>query len=248
MKKDHYIRLQRVSAWCGVILFVGFFAAFAVGHLTPPMSPTESPEDIAAFLKDHRTGILTCVALMVLLIPFEYPYVIVTSMQLRRVEGGWGMLSMIQLTTGIMAPAGFFFPLAILAAAAYRPESHSPDVLSAMTDIFWLMFVGNACVFVLQVWSIGYAAFVDHTREKPVFPRWYGWLSLVLGVLLIPGAFIFLNRNGPLAWDGLLAYLIPSIAYVFWKIATPYVLLKAITREEKELAETAAVAAEPVTA
>ncbi|WP_371658521.1 hypothetical protein [Streptomyces sp. NBC_00280] len=236
MKKDLHIRLQRISAWCGVILFVGFLVAFAVGHLTPPMSPTESPEDVVAFLKDHRTGILTCVALMVLLVPFEYPYVIVTSMQLRRVEGGWGLLSMTQLTTGVVAPLGFFFPLAILAAAAYRPEAHSVDVLTAMVDIFWLMFVGNACIFVLQVWSIGYAAFIDHTRAKPLFPRWYGWLSIVLGVTLVPGAFVFLNQDGPLAWNGLLANIIPSVAYAVWKIATPYVLLKAITNEEKELA------------
>ncbi|MET8978785.1 hypothetical protein ABZX85_24520 [Streptomyces sp. NPDC004539] len=237
LRNDLYIRLQRLSAWCGVVLFVGFLIAFVVGHLTPPMSPTESPDDIVSFLKDHRTGILTCVALMVLLVPFEYPYVVVTSLQMRRVEGGWGLLSMIQLLTGVVAPVGFFFPLAILAAAAYRPEIHSADVLSAMTDTFWLMFVGNACIFVLQVWSIGYASFVDHTREKPLFPRWYGWLSVVLGILLIPGAFVFLNRTGPLAWDGLFAYALPSAAYFVWKIATPYVLLKAISDEERELAQ-----------
>lgn len=236
MRPDRYIRLQRLSAWCGVVLFVGFLVAFLVGHLTPPMSPTESPDDIVTFLKDHRTGILTCVALMVLLVPFEYPYVVVTSLQMRRVEGGWGLMSMIQVLTGVVAPLGFFFPLAILAAAAYRPEIHSADVLSAMTDTFWLMFVGNACIFVLQVWSIGYMSFIDDTREKPLFPRWYGWLSIVLGILLIPGAFVFLNRTGPLAWDGLFAYALPSAAYFVWKIATPYVLLKAISDEERELA------------
>jgi hypothetical protein len=46
---------------------------------------------------------------MVLAVPFEYPFVVVTSWQLRRIEGGWGMLSMIQLTTGVVAPIGFFF-------------------------------------------------------------------------------------------------------------------------------------------
>ncbi|MEU1184268.1 hypothetical protein ABZ464_42990 [Streptomyces sp. NPDC005820] len=236
MNNDLYIRLQRISAWCGVVLFVGMLTAFSVGHLIPAMSPTESPDDVVAFLKDHRTGILTCVSLMVLLVPFEYPFVVVTSLQLRRVEGGWGLLSMIQLTTGVVAPLGFFFPLAILAAAAWRPEIHSADVLTAMSDTFWLMYVGNACIFVLQVWSIGYASFVDHRRAKPLFPRWYGWLSTVLGVLLVPGAFVFLNQTGPLAWNGILANGIPSIAYIAWKISTPYVLLKAIKDEEKELA------------
>ncbi|MFJ1969488.1 hypothetical protein ACIO93_12540 [Streptomyces sp. NPDC087903] len=238
MRKDLYFRWERFSAWCGFVLLVGMLVAFAVGGIIPPMSPTESPENIVTFLHDHRTGILTCVALMVLLVPFEYPYVIVTSLQLRRVEGGWGLLSMTQLTTGVVAPLGFFFPLAILAAAAYRPEIHSADVLSAMTDTFWLMFVGNACIFVLQVWSIGYASFVDH-RAKPIFPRWYGWLSVALGVVLIPGAFVYLNQSGPLAWNGVLAYSVPSFAYFVWKIATPIVLLRAVKQEEAELAESA---------
>jgi hypothetical protein len=225
--------MQRLSAWSGFVLLVGFMAAFAIGNIIPPMSPTESPEEIVRFLTDNQTRILTCVVLMVLLVPFEYPFVIVTSLQMRRIEGGWGLLSMLQLTTGVVAPVGFFFPLAILSAAAYRPEAHSADVLSAMTDVFWLMYVGNACIFVLQVWSIGLAALVDR-RPDPVFPRWFGHLNLVLGVLLVPGAFIFLNKTGPLAWNGAFAYLVPSMAYLVWKIATPLVLLRAIKSEEAE--------------
>jgi hypothetical protein len=201
------------------------------------MSPTKSPEGIVEFLTDNQTRILTCVVIMVLTVPFEYPFVVVTSLQLRRIEGGWGLLSMIQLLTGVVAPIGFFFPLAILSAAAYRPESHSADVLSAMSDIYWLMLVGNACIFVLQVWSIGYGALIDR-RPKPVFPRWFGYLNIVLGVLLIPGAFVYLNKTGPLAWNGLLAYLLPTLVYFVWKIATPILLLRAITSEEAESAET----------
>ncbi|MEU6200752.1 hypothetical protein [Streptomyces sp. NPDC047061] len=244
MRKDLYLKLERISAWCGFVLLVGFVAAFAAGGILTPMSPTKSPADIVTFLHDHRTGILWCVVLMVLTVPFEYPYVIVTSLQMRRVEGGWGLLSMIQLTTGVVAPLGFFFPLAILAAAAYRPDIHSPDVLAAMSDMFWLMFVGNACIFVLQVWSIGYASFVDR-RERPIFPRWYGWLSMVLGALLIPGAFVFLFKTGPLAWNGILANTIPMFTYFIWKISTPIVLLRAVKSEEQELAGTAA--SDPVT-
>ncbi|MGH1553064.1 hypothetical protein ACRAWF_16760 [Streptomyces sp. L7] len=102
------------------------------------MDPTKNAQGVVEFLTDHQTGILACAAIMVLVVPFEYPFVVLTSMQMRRIEGGWGLLSMVQLTTGVVAPIGFFFPIAILAAAAYRPESHSPDVLHAMSDIYWL--------------------------------------------------------------------------------------------------------------
>ncbi|KPI18895.1 hypothetical protein OK074_1359 [Actinobacteria bacterium OK074] len=235
MRKDLHFRLERLSAWCGFVLLVGFIVAFSVGHLIPALDPASSPKEVVAFLTDHRTGILAATAIMVLLVPFEYPFVVVTSMQMRRVEGGWGLLSMTQALTGVVAPIGFFFPMAILSAAAFRPEAHSADVLSAMSDIFWLMLTGNACIFVLQVWSIGYASFIDH-RAKPVFPRWFGWLNIVLGVLLIPGAFVFLTDSGPFAWNGLLANVIPSLVYFVWKIATPIVLLRAIKSEEEEAA------------
>jgi hypothetical protein len=243
MRQDLHFRLERVSAWCGFVLLLGFIVAFSVGHLITPMSPTKSAQGVVEFLSDHQTGILACAAIMVLVVPFEYPFVVVTSMQMRRIEGGWGLLSMIQLTTGVVAPIGFFFPLAILAAAAYRPQSHSPDVLLAMSDIYWLMLVGNACIFALQVWSIGFAALVDR-RPKPVFPRWFGYFNLVLGVLLIPGAFVFLTKTGPFAWNGLLANMLPSLVYFAWKIATPIMLLRAITSEEEEAAAGTAEPAE----
>ena len=65
------------------------------------------------------------------------------------------------------------------------------------------------------------------------------FITRVLGVLLIPGAFVFLAKTGPLAWNGLLADVIPSAAYFLWKIATPVVLLRAITAEEAETSLTA---------
>ncbi|MET9491244.1 hypothetical protein [Nocardia sp. NPDC006630] len=235
MDKFLELRLQRISVWCGVLLVVAFFVAFAIAGLSPPWSPTMTPGDIVDHLKEHRTGILLCTTIMVLAVPFEYPFVVATSMQLRRIEGGWGILSMVQLLTGVVAPIGFFFPLAILSAAAYRPEIHSPDVLSALTDMFWLMLVGNACIYVLQVWTIGYAAIIDK-RANPIFPRWYAYLSFVQGVLLIPGAFVYLAHSGPLAWNGLLAFMIPSMVYLVWKIATPVVLFRAIKSEAAEVA------------
>ncbi len=234
MNRDTYFRLERLSAWAGFLLLVAFVVAFALAGILTPMNPNLGSDQVRDFIINHKTGILAATTIMVLAVPFEYPYVVVTSLQMRRIEGGWGILSMNQLLTGVVAPIGFFFPMAVLSAAAFHPEAHSADVLSALNDVFWLMFVGNACIFVLQVWTIGYAALIDK-REKKVFPRWYGWLSVVLGVLLIPGAFVFMFKSGPLAWNGLLANTIPTLVYFVWKIATPIILLKAIKTEKAEV-------------
>ncbi len=240
MEKATYFRLERLSAWSGYLLLVAFYVAFAFAGILSPISPTMGQQGIHDFLVHHHTGILVGTVIIVLAVPFEYPYVVVTSLQLRRIEGGWGLISMLQLLTGVVAPIGFFLPMAILSAAAFRPGEHSLDVLSAMSDIFWLMLVGNACIQVLQVWSIALGALIDK-RPKPVFPRWYGWLNVVLGVLFIPGAFVFLTKTGPFAWNGLLAYLIPNLAYLVWKLSTPIVLLRAVKNEAaEEVAEQAA--------
>ncbi|WP_194829819.1 hypothetical protein [Nocardia sp. XZ_19_231] len=235
MDKGLELKLQRWSAWSGFLLLAAFIVAFTMGKLMPPWDPNLGADGVVEMLVDNRTAILLAVVIMVLAVPFEYPFVVVTSLQLRRIEGGWGIISMIQLLTGVVAPIGFFFPLAIMAAAAYRPEAHSPDVLLALTDVFWLMLVGNACIFVLQVWSIGFGALIDK-RAKPVFPRWFAYLNFLLGFLLIPGAFVFLFKTGPLAWNGLFAFWIPSMVYFVWKIATPWLLLKAVESEAEEVA------------
>lgn len=244
MTPKTYFRFARVSAWSGFGVFLAITIAYAIANLLTPMSPTMTADEVKDFLIENQSGILLATSIVVLTVPFEYPFVVVTSMLMRRAEGGWGWLSMVQLTTGVVAPTGFFYPLAIMAAAAYRPETHSPDVLQAMVDIFWLMYVGNACIFVLQVWSIAFASYVDK-HDKPVFPRWYAHLSMVLGFLLIGGAFVFMNKTGPFAWNGLLAQVIPATMYLIWKVATPIVLLKAIKVEEAEAAEKEAAEAQP---
>lgn len=35
-----------------------------------------------------------------------YAFAVIISLQIRRIEGGWGLLSMIQLTTAVVAPTG----------------------------------------------------------------------------------------------------------------------------------------------
>jgi hypothetical protein len=77
----------------------------------------------------------------------------------------------------------------------------------------------------------------DRPTLQAGVPRWFGYLNLLLGFLLIAGTFVYLVKTGPLAWNGLLAFWIPSMVYVVCKIATPIVLLNAINSETAELAE-----------
>jgi hypothetical protein len=77
---------------------------------------------VTAFLTENRTGILTAVVIMGICAPLFYMFAVMTSLQIRRIEGGWGLLSMVQLTTAVVAPTGWLYPMAVLATAAFRPE------------------------------------------------------------------------------------------------------------------------------
>lgn len=234
MNKEFQLKFQRYSAWSGfLVMFVVGVCFFSLAKLQPPLDPNSTPEFIKQFLIDNRTGILWSIVIISFVVPFEYIFVVTTSWQMNRIEGGWGLLSMTQLLTGVVAPIGFMYPLFVMGTAAYRPEERSPEILQVLTDLFFFMYVGFALVYVLQVIVLGIATLIDK-RDKPVFPRWFGYLNFFLGVVLAPGAFIFIFKDGPLAWNGLFTFWLPSMAYLVWKIATPILLLKAIKSEAEE--------------
>ncbi|MGW5715196.1 hypothetical protein ACWEVP_03450 [Amycolatopsis sp. NPDC003865] len=226
-------RLYRLSVWCGVIVLVAFTVAFTVvGRLTPPIPPTATAEQVTGYLAMNRTGVLWSVVIMGICAPLFYPFAVVTSLQMRRIEGGWGLLSMVQLTTAVVAPTGWLYPLAVYATAAFRPN-RDPQLVLLLSDQFWLTYVGVAVIFVVNVAVIGLSAFVG-PRPNPVFPRWFGWLNFVAAVCLLPGVFVYVSPDGPFAWNGLFAMIIPAVAFLVWKIAMIVVLFRAVKSEERE--------------
>ncbi|MFT4125958.1 MAG: hypothetical protein QM662_06970 [Gordonia sp. (in: high G+C Gram-positive bacteria)] len=214
-------------------MFVVGVTFFMMSKVQPPIDPQWSAEQVKDWLVQNRSGILWTTVICSFVIPLEYFFVITTSWQMRRIERGWGVLSMTQLLTGVVAPIGFFYPMFIISAAAYRASERSPEILQLMTDLFFFAYVGFAIVFCLQCIALGVAVLIDK-RPNPVFPRWFGYLNFILAVVLAPGAFIFVFQSGPLAWNGLFAFWIPCVAYLVWKVSTPLLLLKAVDVEEAE--------------
>ncbi|MCD5354460.1 hypothetical protein [Kineosporia mesophila] len=224
-------RLYRWSVWCGAVVAIAATVSYyVVGQLAPP-SPGASTDSLVAFFQEHHDGILWAVVLMGIFAPLFYPFAVVTSLQMNRIEGGWGLLSMVQLTTAIVAPTGWIYPLALVATATYRQRP--PEIIQMLSDQYWLTYVGVAVIFVLNVAVIGISALVDR-RENPVFPRWFGWANLVLAAGFFPGVFVYVDFDGPFAWNGLFAMVIPSICFLIWKIMMIWALLRAVGSEERE--------------
>ncbi|WP_202970088.1 hypothetical protein [Pararhizobium polonicum] len=226
-------RLYRFSVWCGVIVLIASTVAFFfLGKLFPPPDPSWGTTEITAFFTENRTRIIWSVIMMAFFAPFFYFFAVITTLQIKRIEGELGLLSLVQLTTGVIAPTGWVYPMSALATGTFRPE-RNPELLLLISDQFFLTLVGVAFIFSLNLVSIGIAALADR-REKPVFPRWFGYANLFMALLFAPGIFVYAFHDGPLAWNGLFALWIPACTFPVWKIMMIVGLLRAVKSEEAE--------------
>jgi hypothetical protein len=233
------LKLQRIAAWGGVVMIVLFGVFFMlVAGLVPPLSPTSSAQEIADFFTANKVRVRVGVALTMLAACVALPWLATICLHVRRVEGKWGVLSVTLIFAGVIVVPGFLFPMVVLCAAAFRPEHRDPQITQALNDVFWLMFVGIAGVLVVVALVLMTAAFVDRT-EPATFPRWFGYFNAWFALLELPPAAVVIFNDGPLAWNGVISFWVPLVAFAAWMMAVTVVLLQSIKAEQ---------AAEPVTA
>ena len=79
----------------------------------------------------------------------------------------------------------------------------------------------------VQVACFGIAVLLDR-RERPIFPRWLGYYNLWAALMFTPGTFNVFFHDGPLAWNGLLAWYLPLTVFATWLIINPIYLSKAV--------------------
>lgn len=226
------LRLQRGAAWTGLIMVLLLAVFFLViGKLIPPFDPTAGAEQITRFLIVNKLRVRLGVTLSLIGATLMLPFLAVICVRIYRVEGKFGVLTAGQLLASAYFVPGFWVSLMSFATALFRPESRSPEITQAFTDMFWLMFVGVAEVAVAQAVVLAIAAFVD-TGTPPTFPRWFGYFNVWYALLTLPGALVVLFNDGPLAWNGVFAFWIPLTAFSVWLITTVVVLLRSIRDEE----------------
>ena len=102
-----------------------------------------------------------------------------------------------------------------------------------LNDMGWLPFDGFVWTIIWQNLVIGMAALMDK-RARPIFPRWYGYLSIWCSFLYLPAGFNVFFKDGPLAWNGAISWWVLLAAIFGWLMTTTWLLLKAITRQEQE--------------
>ena len=214
------------AVWLSVfLLFPGFL---------PPMSPTLSAEEVAAFYRDPENlprirysmiifnwfavGLIPILALIVL--------------QIRRMAHRTPIFSYALLACAAGGPTIFLMADLFWLLAAFRPM-RDPQLTLLFNDLAWVTFSSQVGFLIAQSVILSLAIYLDR-QERPVFRPWVAHFNLVVAALMIPAAFTGAAMTGPIAWDGLLTFWVRNLAVGLWIVVMAVVLGRAVRRQRAQ--------------
>lgn len=212
-------RAQVVGIWSGPVAAVLIvLGACVLARWIPPwVHPGDSADEVARVFTQHADRIrigtfVACVGFTLLA-----PWGIVVAAQVRRREGGTPVLGSLLITCTAVATVFVVLTCCMWGAAVYRPSDTAPDVTRALNDLAWITFLFSAPPFTLWAGTLAYAILAE--PGEPVYPRWLGYLSAWVAILILPAGLIIFFKHGAFSWAGLVALYIPFAVFFVWLIA-----------------------------
>ncbi|HTK61615.1 MAG TPA: hypothetical protein VL595_04530 [Pseudonocardia sp.] len=223
-------RAQRLCAWSGVVCLVLFFLGFwVVAGFIPPPSPKLTGEQLSDLFTTDRVRIRIGMIVSIFASALLASWAAAISTQMRKMEGTHSALAFTNLAVGALFVLEFIFSLVIWQSMTYRPRD--PQVLLAMNDTAWLLFVCITSTPMLQAAVMGIAVLSDKSAT-PVFPRWAGYLDFWVAALFVPGTIAVFFQDGPFAWNGLFTWYLPLGVFTVWMVVNTKLTLDAVSRDE----------------
>ena len=223
---------QRVCAWSGPVLVVFFFVGFvAIAGFIPPPSPAASAEHIAAWYRQHTTSIRIGVLIEVICVSLFAPWGAAIAVWTRRSESSFPVLTYAQLICLGFVLVDAFFCGMVWGVASFRPDQIAAGSTRTWNDFGWFLYLFTWPPF--SVWCLAIAGSIIWDRsETPAFPRWVAYYNIWIAILLIPAGGMIFFKRGPLSFDGVIAFWVPTVVFFSWICVMTWVVLKAITAEE----------------
>jgi len=213
------------------IIWISAFVLFP--GFTPPMSPTMSAEQVAAFYRDpaHLSRIRGSMILFNWFCVGLIPVLILIMMQIRRMAHRTPIFAYCMLGCAAGGPTIFLVANIFWLLAAFRPE-RNPELTQMYNDLAWITFTTGVPFLIAQSVILALAIYFDDPQQ-PVLPRWVAHFNLLVAAALVPAAFVALTLSGPVAWDGVLSFWLKNIAVGVWIVVMGAVLGRAIHRERQ---------------
>lgn len=225
------INSQTICILSGPIGFLMFgLGIWPLAHFLPPLAPSATAEDIAGIYQANTLGIRLGAVLVMLGASLFAPFFAQISVLMKRMEGDAAPWALTQLVSGTVVVVAFFLAPLIFSVAAFRPE-RAPEATQLINDLGWITLVIPVLPAVIQTLAIGFAIFGDK-NPRPVLPRWFGFFSLWVAVLFLPGCLAAMFKTGPFAWNGLLAFWVPAVIVGLWSNVMAFLMLAAVGRQD----------------
>jgi hypothetical protein len=169
-------RLERLAPLTGVVFAVIFYAAVFGSGDTPDADA--GPAKAVKYWSDNDTKQIAFAIAGVIATVFFVWFAGALRARLLEAEGGSGRLTSTMYAGAVLFAAGLLANLGITFTVADTAGDLTPaatQTLSALSSDFFFPLVGGGAIL--------YLAFAVATLRTRAFPRWLGWVTLVLGVV-----------------------------------------------------------------
>jgi hypothetical protein len=227
-------RIQLVCAATGLALaaFYGF-GVILFARMIPANSPEKSVAAVVASYQANTTGIRIGMAMVVFGAALMITWGAAVATQTRRASPEYPILFHIQVACAVTACINGIMLCLAGGLAAFRPDTLSGDTIRMLNDLFWLLWTVPGTSFEVWCFAAAAAILIDK-RADPVFPRWAGYFSVFVGCSFLPGVLAFFSKHGPIAYNGLIPWWIPTVTFFGWVLVMTPLTWKAINREAAE--------------
>ncbi|HET8881635.1 MAG TPA: hypothetical protein VFM56_05615 [Solimonas sp.] len=227
-------RGQRILLWIAPAAGALFLLAYFLFPIfSASLSPTQTPDEIAAFFHDHGSGILGVSVMINLIGGMLIPLFAVTAVQMSRIGNSSPVFTYSYILCVGIGTTAFLLADYCWGIAAYRPD-RNPQLLTLLNDMGWFLFTAPVGTILMQNLCLALAIYLD-TRAEPVFPRWVAHFNVATAVLFVPGAFTFLHKTGPLAWNGILSFDLRVLTFAAYVAVMFFVLLRIVGRQTEDV-------------
>jgi hypothetical protein len=207
-KTLHKVCINSIS-----VAMIASTVAFVLSDILPPASPNHTAQWVSEYYLSHTTRLRVGALFGLVGVIFYAPFAAAMAWEVKRMTRS-DEAAYVQLILGGIATLALFSPWAFFATAAFRPE-RPPEILHALYDLAWLPLYLFSTVFALQFAFFAWAMRSERAA-KPTFPRWFAHYTVFTGIAQAFGILVILEKTGPLAWNGVLAFWVPLVIFGVW--------------------------------
>ena len=228
-------RVHLALTWSCVPLIILFFIGMMpMSGFIPPPSPMAGADEIVAFYKADLTMIRAGMVVAAISFTLLFGWCCAVAVWTYRIEKGFPILTFTQLVCGSGGAALTFMIFLVWSVASFRPDAYAPETILMLNDLGWFLFLWIVPPF--SLWSIAQGwAILQDKRDVPIYPRWVAYVCFWEALLMETTMLIAFFKQGPWAFNGLLGFYIPVIAYFIWMMVMTWHTHKAILRHAREL-------------